>query len=107
MLDYLYSLVSLSGIVSGIIGSAAVAGLVYIWKSLRKFVSSSAEANRKRAIADIKKRVRSDEYYADRQKVEIHALVITIGALVAIASLMGHSRRGTRMLGPYCLWRFL
>jgi phosphotransferase system glucose/maltose/N-acetylglucosamine-specific IIC component len=93
-LNYLLSLVSMGAIVNNVISWVIIvilgAAAVYLWKPLRQFpsfLSSSAETSRLHARADIRM-VRSDEYHADRQKLEIHALIIGAASFVGVVSLL-------------------
>jgi hypothetical protein len=92
MLDYLRSVISTREILNNIFAWAAIGVLtgsvVYVGRLLRQFIATSRKASRRNALSQIRKRVRSDEYYADRQKVEIHALVIAMSAMVMLLTLL-------------------
>jgi hypothetical protein len=83
---------SWSEVINGLIGSfifaLLTAAAVFIWRPLRRAALSGRRARRRANYIDIWRRVKSDEYFASRQRSEIVLAIFTFTLLILAVQLL-------------------
>jgi hypothetical protein len=87
-LDWIFSGFTPGGVLSGLTGAAIAGFIAFIAKRFRKMFIAWAVSNRRYAMTEVRKRVRSDEYHAERQKIQLIGLVIDAVGLFCIAVIV-------------------